>query len=94
MDEKKESPLDNYVSKKEKDEKITLSSRKKLFWLGITIALLNPVFSGLILGFVFWTEPELKKEAKIILVLSLVWGIGLVYFSNWLIGQGYLPYQP
>lgn len=74
-----------------KQEKISLKSRKKWLWIGIVIALLNPVFSGLILGIAFWTEPELKKEAKIILAIVVVWGIILSYLSNWLAGQGYLP---
>lgn len=73
------------------EEKISLTSRKKWFWLGITIALLNPVFSGIILGIAFWTEPDLKKESRIILGISIVWGIIFVYLSRWLISQGYLP---
>ncbi|MBL7053495.1 MAG: hypothetical protein ISS02_02470 [Candidatus Portnoybacteria bacterium] len=73
------------------EEKISLTSRKKWFWLGITIALLNPVFSGIILGIAFWTEPDLKKESRIILGISIVWGIIFVYLSRWLMSQGYLP---
>lgn len=80
------SPLTD-SSKKE----IKLTSRKKWLWLGIIIALINPIFSGLILGLFFWTEPELKKEAKIILAISVIWGLMAVYFSRWLIEQGYLP---
>jgi len=77
---------------KKEEEKLTLSSRKKFFWLGITIALLNPIFSGIVIGFAFWTEPKLKKEAKIILLLSIVWGGIFIYLSNWLVNQGYLSY--
>jgi len=73
------------------EEKISLTSRKKWFWLGITIALLNPVFSGIILGIAFWTEPDLKKESRIILGISIIWGIIFVYLSRWLMIQGYLP---
>ncbi|MBU1255841.1 hypothetical protein KKE74_00260 [Patescibacteria group bacterium] len=73
------------------EEKISLTSRKKWLWLGITIALLNPVFSGLILGIAFWTEPELKKESRIILGISIIWGIIFIYLSRWLMSQGYLP---
>jgi len=73
------------------EEKISLTSRKKWFWLGITIALLNPVFSGIILGIAFWTEPDFKKESRIILGISIVWGIIFVYLSRWLMSQGYLP---
>lgn len=74
-----------------KEEKISLTSRKKWFWLGITIALLNPIFSGIILGIAFWTEPDLKKESRIILGISIVWGFVFIYLSRWLISQGYLP---
>ena len=73
------------------EKKISLTSRKKWFYMGITIALLNPIFSGIILGVAFWTEPELKKESRIILGLSIVWGIIFNYLSRWLMSQGYLP---
>ncbi len=73
------------------EKKISLTSRKKWFYMGITIALLNPIFSGIILGVAFWTEPELKKESRIILGLSIVWGIIFIYLSRWLMSQGYLP---
>ncbi len=79
------SPLAD-SSKKE----IKLTSRKKWLWLGIIIALLNPIFSGLLIGLAFWTEPELKKEAKIVLVIAVVWGVIALYLTRWLVGQGYL----
>jgi len=72
-------------------EEIKLTSRKKWLWLGIIIALLNPIFSGLIIGLAFWTEPELKKEAKIVLAIAVIWGIIALYFTRWLVTQGYLP---
>jgi len=80
------SPLAD-TSKKE----IKLTSRKKWLWLGIVVAIINPVFAGLILGLAFWTEPEMKKEAKIILAVAIVWGIIYSYLANWLTSQGYLP---
>jgi len=80
------SPLTD-SSKKE----IKLTSRKKWLWLGIIIALLNPIFSGLLIGLAFWTEPELKKEAKIVLVIAILWGAVALYLTRWLVGQGYLP---
>lgn len=49
-------------------------SKNRLFLTAIIIATLNPVFSGLILGLVMLTEPELKKEARIVLLFSLAWG--------------------
>ncbi|OGZ34212.1 MAG: hypothetical protein A3I88_01370 [Candidatus Portnoybacteria bacterium RIFCSPLOWO2_12_FULL_39_9] len=72
------------------EQKITLSSKKKWFWLGLAIAVLNPIFSGLVLGIAFLTEPQLKKEGKIILALAIIWGIAVMYLSRWLAGQGIL----
>lgn len=74
------------------DKKLVFNSRKKWFWLGITIALLNPILCGLILGLTLWTEQGFRKEAKIILLISILWGGGLIYLSHWLVSQGYLPY--
>lgn len=81
------SPLADSSGKKE----VKLVSRKKWLWLGIIIALLNPIFSGLIIGLAFWTEPELKKEAKIVLAIAVIWGIIALYLTRWLVAQGYLP---
>ncbi|PIV10134.1 MAG: hypothetical protein COS49_02140 [Candidatus Portnoybacteria bacterium CG03_land_8_20_14_0_80_41_10] len=80
------SPLAD-TSKKE----IKLTSRKKWLWLGIVVAIINPVFAGLILGLAFWTEPEMKKEAKIILAVAIIWGAIYSYLVSWLTSQGYLP---
>jgi len=84
-----QTPLSPLADSSKKEIKLT--SRKKLFWLGIIIALLNPIFSGLIIGLTFWTEPELKKEAKIVLAIAVIWGIIALYFIRWLVAQGYLP---
>ncbi len=80
------SPLAD-TSKKE----IKLTSRKKWLWLGIVVAIINPVFAGLILGLAFLTEPEMKKEAKIILAVAIIWGAIYSYLVSWLTSQGYLP---
>jgi len=80
------SPLAD-TSKKE----IKLTSRKKWLWLGIVVAIINPVFAGLILGLAFLTEPEMKKEAKIILAVAIIWGAIYSYLVRWLTSQGYLP---
>jgi len=85
-----QTPLSPLADSSEKIE-IKLTSRKKWLWLGIIIALLNPIFSGLIIGLAFWTEPELKKEAKIILAIAVIWGIIALYLTRWLVVQGYLP---
>jgi hypothetical protein len=73
-----------------KGDKIIISSKKKLFIAAIIIAILNPIFSGLILSFVFITEPKLRKEGKILLIISFVWAIILAYLIDWLEGRGYL----
>lgn len=72
------------------EEKITLSSKKKWLWLGVAIAILNPIFSGLVLGIGLLTEPQLKKEGKIILIISIIWGLAAMYLSRWIAGQGFL----
>ena len=58
-----------------KGDKITLKSKKKWFIIGIIIAILNPIFSGLVIAFGFLTEPELRKQGWILLVVSFVWAI-------------------
>ena len=83
------SPLAD--SSKQAEGKISIGSRKKWLWLGIIIALVNPILSGLVLGLFYWTEPELKKEAKIVLAIALIWGAIALYLSSWLASQGYLP---
>jgi len=88
MDQEKSfSPIDNNSDSK----KVALSSRKKWLYLGIVIAIVNPVFAGLILGLALLSEPEMKKEAKIILGVAIIWGIIYSYLVNWLTAQGYLP---
>lgn len=72
------------------EQKITLSSKKKWFLIGLVVAILNPIFSGLVLGIGFWTEPRLKKEGKIITAVAVVWGLGAMFLSRWLAQQGLL----
>lgn len=73
-----------------KGDKIDISSKKKWFIIGIIIAILNPIFSGLVISFGFLTEPELRKEGKILLVISFIWAIILAYLIEWLKSGGYL----
>lgn len=67
-----------------------VSSKKKWFIIGIIIALLNPIFSGLVVSFGFLTEPKFRKEGKIILVISFLWAIALAYIIDWMKKGGYL----
>ncbi|MFH1461267.1 MAG: hypothetical protein ABIF84_02505 [Patescibacteria group bacterium] len=71
-------------------EKISLNSKKKWFWLGIVVTLISPI-AGVVLAVAFWTEPDLKREGRIIFVFAIIWGIIFLYLSDWLVGQGYLP---
>lgn len=73
-----------------KGDKLEISSRKKFFIAGIIIAILNPIFSGLVISFVFLTEPKLRKEGKIILIISFVWAMILAYLMEWFKTRGYL----
>jgi uncharacterized membrane protein YdbT with pleckstrin-like domain len=67
-----------------------VSSKKKWFIVGIIIALLNPIFSGLVIAFSFLTEPKFRKEGKIILIISFIWAIALAYIIDWMKRGGYL----
>jgi len=62
------------------DKKISLSSCKKWFWMGIVVALISPV-AGLILAVAFWTEPELKKQGKTIFIFTIIWGIIFIFLQ-------------
>ncbi|MBI2454266.1 MAG: hypothetical protein HYV54_01705 [Parcubacteria group bacterium] len=62
---------------------------KKWLWVGLVIAVVNPVFSGLILGSLYLTEPGLKKYGRIILSLAIVWGAA----SFWLVRK-FAPLLP
>lgn len=56
------------------DQRIIFSSKKKLIWTGVIVALINPVFAGLIMGTIFLSEPELKKAGYFISALAILWG--------------------
>ncbi|PJE59976.1 MAG: hypothetical protein COU85_00705 [Candidatus Portnoybacteria bacterium CG10_big_fil_rev_8_21_14_0_10_44_7] len=53
---------------------------KKWLLVGILVALLNPIFAGLILGAAFLSEPGLKREGQIVTGLALLWGGALFYW--------------
>ncbi|MDP3764469.1 MAG: hypothetical protein Q8Q95_02505 [bacterium] len=59
---------------------------KKWLWAGLIITALNPIFSGVILGALYTTEPGLKKYGRIILPLAAIWGA----IAFWLTSK-YLP---
>ena len=49
--------------------------KNRFFFWAVVIAVLNPFFSGLILGVFMMSEPELKKEGRIVTLFSIAWGI-------------------
>ncbi len=55
-------------------ERVNIRKNRFFFW-AVIIAILNPVFSGFILGLVMLSEPELRKEGRIVTIFSLAWGI-------------------
>lgn len=55
-------------------EQISIKKNRLFFW-AVIIAILNPIFSGLILGVFMLSEPELKKEGRIVTLFSIAWGI-------------------
>jgi hypothetical protein len=73
-----------------KEAIVLITSRKKWLWLGILIALLNPVFAGLILGSIYLSEPELKKEGKIVAAVAILWGAVLFYLVRQNFGANFL----
>lgn len=56
------------------DEKILLKSKQKIVIIALIITILNPIFAGLIFSLFLRSEPQLKKEGQLLLILSLVWG--------------------
>ena len=63
-------------------EKIIISSRRKWLWLGILVATVNPIFAGLVIGAVYLSEPELKREGIIVSSIAILWGAVLFYVVN------------
>lgn len=72
-----------------RDNKFNLTSKKKWFWVGLAITLVNPVFSGLIIGAAFLSEPELKKQGRIIITVAVLWGVAVLFLSRLLVQQGF-----
>ena len=62
-------------------EKVNISKNKFFLW-SVIIAVLNPVFSGLVLGLVMFSEPELRKEGRIVTVFSIIWGVIVLLLIN------------
>ena len=55
-------------------EKVSVNKNRLFFW-AVIIAILNPIFSGLILGLLMYSEPELKSEGRTVTLFSLLWSV-------------------
>ncbi len=62
--------------------KLVISSRRKWLWLGILVAIVNPVFAGLIMGAVYLSESELRREGMVVASIAIIWGAVLFYLVN------------
>jgi Na+/H+-dicarboxylate symporter len=49
-------------------------SKNRLFYSAILVAILNPLFAGVIFGIILLTNPKSRREGWIILGFSIVWG--------------------
>lgn len=70
------------MNRTETDQKLVISSKKKWLWLGIIVAVVNPVFAGLIMGAVYLSEPELHKAGRLVAAIAILWGAALFYLVN------------
>jgi len=51
-----------------------LISRQKLVIVGLLIIVFNPLPAGLIYSFFVWRLPATKKDGKLMMIFSLIWG--------------------
>lgn len=56
-------------------EEQVIMHRSRWFHGALAIAILNPIFAGLILGVLMWRSPNMRREGRIITVFSLAWGL-------------------
>ena len=49
--------------------------KQRFFIAAVVIAVLNPFLSGVILGVVMLKEPDLRKEGRMVLAFSMLWGL-------------------
>lgn len=64
---------------------------KKWFWIGVILSLLQPL-AGLVFAIALVLEKDHRKEGGILIIVSLVIGIGGYYFQQYLTAQGiYIP---
>jgi len=59
---------------KEKISDKILISKQKLVIIGLLIIVFNPLPAGLIYSFLLWRLPATKKDGKLMMIFSLIWG--------------------
>lgn len=64
--------MENTEQKKE-EPKIAIS-KSRWFNGALAIAVLNPIFAGLLMGILLWRTEGMKKEGKIVTAFSVIWG--------------------
>ena len=55
-------------------EQVAIRKNRFFFW-AVIIAVLNPIFAGLILGLVMLSEPGLRREGRVVILFSIAWGL-------------------
>jgi len=59
---------------KEKISDKILISKQKLINIGLLIIIFNPLPSGLVYSFFIWRLSATKKDGKLMMIFSLIWG--------------------
>lgn len=64
--------MENGETKKE-DAPVVIS-KSRWFNGALAIAVLNPIFAGLLMGILLWRTQGMQKEGKIVTAFSIIWG--------------------
>jgi zinc transporter ZupT len=62
-------------------DKPVIGYDQKWLLVGLLIALLHPIFSGLIIGLAYYTDPRLRREGQLVLGFSVIWAIIIRIFA-------------
>ncbi len=62
-------------------DRVSLQSRQRWFWIAFSITVLAPV-GGIILGFAFLSEPDLRREGRVIVMLAIPWTLAVLYYLS------------
>ncbi|RJQ36836.1 hypothetical protein C4552_03015 [Candidatus Parcubacteria bacterium] len=55
-------------------ERASIRKNRWFFW-AVVIATLNPIFGGIIVGLLMLSEPDLRKEGRVVTVFACAWGL-------------------